>query len=71
MRENYVLNPQNGKIHIAYSRETGCADVQVWSYTLPVWENKVDPFSLELSFKDTDDARIKIALLNLEEQRKW
>ena len=59
------------KICIAYSRETGCADIQVFSYTLPIWEREVDLLSLELSFKNNDDARIKIALLNLEEQRKW
>lgn len=77
-RKTYVLHQkdltallQENKIEIAYSRETGCADVQVWSYTLPAWKNEVDLFSLELSFKDIDDARIKIALLNLEEQRKW
>ena len=62
---------KEGKIHIAYSKETGCAEVQVWSYTLPTWQKEVDLFSLTLSFKDTDDARIKIALLNLEEQYKW
>lgn len=60
-----------GKIRIAFASETGCADIQVWSYTLPSWDGEVDLFSLELSFTNTNDARIKIALLNLEEQRKW
>jgi hypothetical protein len=62
---------KENKIKIAYDSATGCADVQVWSYTLPIWQNEVDNFSLELSFNNIDDARIKIALLNLEEQRKW
>lgn len=50
------------------SQETGCADVQVWSYSLPIWKNEVDLFSLELSLKDVEDARVKIALLNLEKK---
>lgn len=77
-RKTYALHQKKlaellreGKIQIAFARETGCADIQVWSYTLPSWNGEVDPFSLELSFLDTKDARIKIALLNLEEQRKW
>ena len=60
-----------GKIRAAFAAGLGRADIQVWSYTLPSWDEEVDRFSLELSFKDSDDARIKIALLDLEEQRKW
>ena len=77
-RKTYALHQKDvsslldeGKIRIAFASETGCADIQVWSYTLPSWDGEVDLFSLELSFNDTNDARIKIALLNLEEQRKW
>ena len=77
-RKTYALHQKTvagllheDKIQIAFARETGCADIQVWSYTLPSWNGEVDLFSLELSFMDTNDARIKIALLNLEEQRKW
>ena len=77
-RKTYALHQKDvsalldeGKIRIAFASETGCADIQVWSYTLPSWDGEVDLFSLGLSFSNTDDARIKIALLNLEEQRKW
>ena len=77
-RKTYALHQkevarliENGSIRTAFSRETGCSDIQVWSYTLPSWVREVDLFSLELSFLGTNDARIKIALLNLEEQRKW
>ena len=77
-RKTYALHQKDvsslldeGKIRIAFASETGCADIQVWSYTLPSWDGEVDLFSLELSFNNTNDARIKIALLNLEEQRKW
>ena len=77
-RKTYALHQKDvsalldeGKIRIAYASETGCADIQVWNYTLPSWDGEVDLFSLELSFNNTNDARIKIALLNLEEQRKW
>lgn len=59
------------KIHLAFAKETGCADIQIWNYTLPVWQGEVDPISLELSFKDSNDARIKIALLSMKEQFKW
>lgn len=77
-RKTYALHQKDvsalldeGKIRIAFARETGCADIQVWNYTLPSWDGEVDLFSLELSFSNTNDARIKIAMLNLEEQRKW
>ena len=77
-RKTYALRQKDvaalsdeGKIRIAFAKETGCADIQVWSYTLPSWNGEVDLLSLELSFNNTNDARIKIALLNLEEQRKW
>ena len=77
-RKTYALHQKDvsalldeGKIRIAFASETGCADIQVWNYTLPSWDGEVDLFSLELSFNNTNDARIKIALLNLEEQRKW
>lgn len=77
-RKTYALHQKDvsalwdeGKIRIAFASETGCADIQVWNYTLPSWDGEVDLFSLELSFNNTNDARIKIALLNLEEQRQW
>ena len=77
-RKTYALHQKDvsalldeGKIRIAFASKTGCADIQVWNYTLPSWDGEVDLFSLELSFNNTNDARIKIALLNLEEQRKW
>ena len=77
-RKSYALHQKEvtrlineGKIKIAFAKETSCADIQVWSYTLSSWKGEVDSFSLELSFKNTNDARIKIALLNMEEQRKW
>jgi hypothetical protein len=74
-RKTYVIEQKDltillreNKIKIAYSQETGCADVQVWSYSLPIWKNEVDLFSLELSLKDVEDARVKIALLDLKKQ---
>ena len=77
-RKTYALHQKDvsalldkGKIRIAFASETGCADIQVWNYTLPSWDGEVDLFSLELSFNNANDARIKIALLNLEEQRQW
>ncbi len=60
-----------GKLQVADVPGSGVADVQIWSYTLPSWNDEVDLFSLELSFKGTSDPRIKIALLNIEEQRQW
>ena len=53
----------------------GIADVQVWSYSLPRHENDkngtVDLLSLELSFQNTGDPRIKAALLDIKEDRQW
>lgn len=49
----------------------GVADLQIWSYVLPSWDSEVDLFSLGLSFGGNTDPRIKIALLDIEERRKW
>jgi len=61
----------SGELQLADSPGSGIADVQIWSYTLPSWQTEVDLLSLELSFKGNVDPRIKIALLELEEQRTW
>ncbi|MGI5925024.1 MAG: hypothetical protein ACOX9E_13845 [Lentisphaeria bacterium] len=61
----------DGEIKLADSPGSGSAEVQVWSYTLPSWQTEVDLLSLELSLKGNSDPRIKIALLELEEQRIW
>ena len=77
-RKTYALQQQDasrllkiGKLQVAFAKETGCADVQIWTYRLPSWNEEVDLFSLELSFLNSNDPRIKIALLNLEAQNKW
>jgi hypothetical protein len=77
-RKTYALHQKDvskllneGKIQVAFAKDAGCADIQIWNYTLPSWNGEVDQFSLEMSFQNTNDARIKIAMLNLEEQRKW
>ena len=50
----------------------GSADIQIWSYSLPQYENEtVDLLSLELSFQNTADPRIKAALLNIKKNRQW
>ena len=52
-RKTYALHQKDvsvlldeGKIRIAFASETGCADIQVWNYTLPSWDGEVDLFSL-------------------------
>ncbi len=61
----------SGELQLADSQGSGIADIQIWSYTLPSWQTEVDLLSLELSFRGNVDPRIKIALLELEEQRTW
>lgn len=62
-----------GAIVIADSDRGGTADVEVWAYTqFPTLNGEmVDTFSLELSFKNTSDARIMEALLEIKEKRQW
>ncbi len=66
---------EQGHIHEADVPGGGVADIQVWRYTLPRDINKadetVDLLSLELSFSNTADPRIKTALLQIEENRTW
>jgi hypothetical protein len=61
-----------GAVKLADSERSGIADVQVWTYRLPTCNgDMVDSFSLELSFKNTSDARIMAALLEIKENRQW
>ncbi len=61
-----------GLLRFADAAGTGAADIQVWSYWLPNHIGEfVDPLSLELSFKNTNDARIKGELLEIKENRQW
>jgi hypothetical protein len=63
--------------HIVLSDSVGggIADVQVWSYSIPRDKNDksgtVDLLSLELSFQNTADPRIKAALFDIKENRQW
>lgn len=77
-RKCYALNQTEfkkllagGAIQPADSPGSGSADVQIWSYSLPSWQAEVDLLSLELSFIGNSDPRMRIALLELEEQRTW
>ncbi len=50
----------------------GVADIQIWSYLLPPDKSEtMDLLSLELSFQNTNDPRIKAALLDIKENRQW
>jgi len=61
-----------GLLQFADENGTGVADIQVWSYWLPGHiGDLVDSLSLELSFKNTDDARIQGALLEIKAKRQW
>ena len=60
-----------GALQISDHPADGVADIQIWFYTLPSWQEEVDPLSLELSFLENTDPRIKIALLELKEHQSW
>ena len=66
---------RQGKLHQVEFPEEGVAEVQIWRYTLPqkAYNHKktVDLLSLELSLKMVEDPRVKIALLEIEENRTW
>ena len=51
---------------------SGVADLEVWAYNPKIMHGEiVDSISLELSFSDSSDARIKEAILELQRSRIW
>lgn len=60
-----------GLLDIANAPEIGTADVEVWTYPPIRIGETVDSLSLELSFSNTRDARIRASLLEIKEHRKW
>ena len=60
------------KIIIADAPGAGIADLEIWTYKPDLTGHEmVDPLSLELSFADSSDARVKEALLNLKRNKSW
>jgi hypothetical protein len=62
-----------GKIHQSDSLGEGIADIQIWRYhtSRESEGDTVDLLSLELSFQDAADPRIKSALEQMKEQKVW
>lgn len=80
----YGLSPQNWaeikkKIVVLPEKEPGASCYQIWTYEPRMYREStntlstpcVDPLSLWLSFKDSTDARIELALTDLEKEFKW
>ena len=60
------------KIILADTPGDGIADLEIWTYRPDLTGHEmVDPLSLELSFADSSDARVKEALLNLKRNKSW
>ena len=62
---------KSGAIRPAFPQETGMAELESWSYTLPGWTDEVDSFSLAIALKNHPDPRVRLALMQLEEQAQW
>ena len=80
----YALSPQSwqevkGRIFALPEKEPGANCYQIWAYeprmyregSISLGETCVDSLSLWLSFRDSSDPRIELALSDLEEEFRW